>query len=559
MIPFDASGAFHPVAEGDDFRRLAIRGAAATVGVSGLSLMLQVVSTVVLARLLTPADFGVVTMVTTFSLLLASFGLNGFTEAVIQFEQLDHYTTSNLFWLNSGVGLVLAGSFAAGGSLLARFFANPQVARVAVGVSVGIFLSASSVIHLALLQRAVRFGSTSSNDVVGRLVNATVAILTASRGWGYWALVAGIVAQQLCLTAGAWWLCRWVPSLPRRTGKTGPMLRFAANVYGQFVLRYASRNIDNLLVGWRFHAVALGFYKKAYDLFTLSASQLVEPLHNVALATLSRLNQDPPRFKRYLASSIGIVALISMAASAGLTLIGKDVVRLMLGPQWSESVRIFQLFGPGIGAMLLGSIVSWIHLSIGKPERLLRWTFVELIVTVSSFLTALRWGPAGIAAAWSISYWILLIPGFWYAGRPIGFGVSELIKEIWRPALAALAAGLTTGWVLEGTQFWALPSSPGAALSAIVVISSLFAALYVAAIIILHGGLAPLSQLAALLSELAPARRNARRPADVTSEPPCNPVPTEAAPEAASNPHEEKLLTSPYHPLPVRSPKTLLP
>ena len=146
-----------------------------------------------------------------------------------------------------------------------------------------------------------------------------------------------------------------------------------------------------------------------------------------------------------------------MAVSADLTLVGKDVVRLVLGPQWSESGRIFELFGPGIGVMLLCSTVGWIHLSIGKPGRWLRWTLVELAVTASLFLLALPWGPKGIAAAWSVSYWILLIPAFWYAGRPIGFGVSSLIAAVWRYAAASLLAGLATAAIFRGTPFWASP------------------------------------------------------------------------------------------------------
>ena len=510
MIPFDSSGAFRPKTPGHELRRLAVRGATATVSASGLSLAVQVISTVVLARLLTPADFGVVTMVTTFSLLLSSFGGNGFTEAIIQCEEIDHQTASNLFWLGSGSGLVLAISFAEAGSLLARFYRNPLVAHVAMGVSVGIFISATPVVHLALLRRAMRFAGVSANLVLGQVVLTGVSILLAFRGWGYWALVGGTVAWQLSIALGGWWLCRWVPSPPRRTGRTGAMVRFAAKVYGRYCLGYSTQNIDNLLVGWKFNAVDLGFYKKAYDLFALSASQLTAPLHNVALATLSRLNQDRDRFQRYLVNALGIVAFVGMAMSADLTLVGKDVVRLVLGPQWSESGRIFALFGPGVGAMLLSSMVSWIHLSIGEPGRWLRWNVVQLVFTVALFLTALPWGPAGIAAAWSISYWTLLIPSFWYAGRPIDFGVAALIAAVWRHIAAALAAGLATAAILRGTSYWAAPSGAGAALLAIVVVSSLFLALYLAVTILLHRGLAPLRQLASLLRELAPAKGTAR-------------------------------------------------
>jgi O-antigen/teichoic acid export membrane protein len=512
MTPFDASGGFHPVAEGGELRRLAVRGAAATVSASGLALPLRVLPTVVLARLLTPADFGVVTMVTTFSLLLTSFGTSGFGEAVIQRKEMNRFLASNLFWITGAIGLILTIGFAATGPLLARFFRNPLVGPVTVAMSAAIFISGAATIHSALLKRAMRFSALSINDVIALAVYSAVAILLAWRGWRYWALVAAIVAQALSATLGVWWLCRWIPSLPRRGLGTLAVLRFAANVYGRFSANYFARNFDNLLVGWKFNAVALGFYKKAYDLFALTASQLTGPLHQVALAALSRLNHDPERFKRYLANSLGIVAFVGMAVGADLTLVGKDVVRLVLGPQWSEAGRIFELFGPGIGVMLLSSTVGWIHLSIGKPGRWLRWTLIETAATVLLFVLGLPWGPVGIAAAWSVSFWILLVPAFWYAGRPIGFGVSSFMAAVWRYAAASLVASLATAAFVRGTPFWGFPPGVRAALAAITINSALFVTLYLGTIILLHWGMSPLRQVASLLRELAPSRK-ATRPA----------------------------------------------
>jgi len=508
MIPFDASGAFRPGAGSNELRGLAVRGAAATVAASGLGFAVQVVGTVLLARLLAPADFGIVTMVSVFSLLLTSFGLNGFTEAVIQFHEIDHYTASNLFWINTGAGLVLAIAFAAAGSLLAHFYRNPLVANAATGLSVGIFIASASVIHIAFLKRAMQFAAASANDLIGRLVYTAVPIFLALRGWGYWALIGGIVAQQLSMTIGAWWLCPWIPSSPRRTGKTFAMVRFAAKVYAQFGVAYFQQNVDNLLIGWQFNAAALGFYKKAYDLFALTASQITGPVSNVALATLSRLNDDHVRFRRYLASSLGIVAFVGMAASADLTLVGRDVVHLVLGPKWSESGRIFEMLGPGIGAMLMCSTVGWIHLPIGKPGRWLRWNLVAFALTASLLLAALPWGPAGVAAAWTISYWSLLIPAFWYAGRPIGFGVSALIAAIWRYIAAAVVSGFATADIVRYTSFSDTPQTTSVDLAAIFIISALFVALYLGTVILFHLGLAPLRQLASLMRELAPSRKN---------------------------------------------------
>lgn len=512
MIPFDASGAFHPLAEGSELRRLAVRGAAATLSGATLSLALRVVPTVLMARLLTPADFGVVTMVTTFSLLLMSFGTSGFSEAVIQPKEMNRSQASNLFWISCSIGLILTVGFAASGPLLARFFRNPPVARVAGALSVAIFISGVATIHTALLKRGMWFIAVSVNDFVALVVYSAVGILLALRGWGYWALVGAIVTQAFSSTIGAWWLCRWIPGRPRRGVGTRSLLRFAANVYGRFSANYFARNFDNLLVGWRFNAAALGYYKKAYDLFALTASQVTGPLHQVALAALSRLNHDPTRFKRYLANTLGIVAFVGMAVGADLTLVGRDVVRLVLGPQWSEAGRIFELFGPGIGVMLLYSTVGWIHLSIGKPGRWLRWTLFESSATALLFVVALPWGPAGIAVAWSVSYCVLLIPAFWYAGRPIGFGVSALVAAVWRYVVAALLAGFAYTAITERMLTFSVAGNAAEALKLIATKSLLYAMLYLGAVIALHQGCDPLFQVIRLIRDMLPGRGPTSRP-----------------------------------------------
>ena len=508
MRPFDKDGIFHPIDGAVALRRLAVRGAGITVFSGGVGLSIQIVATVVLARLLTPNDFGLVTMVTTFSLLLINFGWNGFTEAVIQRETIDRFLVSNIFWINAGAGALLTVGFASAGSLLARFYGDPRVARVSIALSITIFIQTLSVQHLALLKRAMLFSFTSANDIVSRFVSVVVSILLAWAGWGYWALVAGNVAQTISTCAGAWWLCRWIPSLPSRAAGTTAMVRFAISTYGRFIANYCTWNLDNLLVGWRFGPVSLGFYKKAYDLFALSTSQLVTPLTSVAVSALSRLNPKSKEFRRSLLGALEMTAFVGMAVGGDLTLIGKDVIRVLLGPRWDESGRIFMFFGPGIGMMLLYYTHGWIHLSIGRADRWLRWGLVEFGTTAILFLLGLHWGPIGIATAWTASFWILTLPSLWYAGWPIKLGIGPVVAIAWRYVVASWLAGGLTEVIIYRLPSSIVAPNAVAAVARIAATSLMFGVLYLGAVVLLHGGFAPLVQLSRLVREMVPRGRS---------------------------------------------------
>jgi len=509
LRPFDAQGMFHPVAgDHDELRRLAVRGAGASVSAQGLALGVQMASTVVLARLLTPMDFGVVAMVTTFSLLVMNFGLNGFTEAVVQTEEINRALASNLFWINLGVSLLLTIAFAAAGSLMAWFYGDPRVTAISIGISLTIFITGASVLHLALLKRAMEFPAIAVLNIVARGASVLVSIILAWMGWGYWSLVIGTVALPLGTTAGAFFLCPWMPGLPRRVAGTAKLVRYAINVYGHFTVNYFARNMDNVLVGWRFGAVPLGFYKKAYDLFALSSNQLVSPLSVVAVAALSRLKDDALQYRRYFLRSLAILAFVGMGVGADLSLVGKDLIRVVLGPGWDEAGRIFIYFGPGIGVMLLYYTHGWLHLSIGTANRWFRWGLIEFGFTALLFILALPWGPVGIATAWTASFWVLMLPSFWYAGRPIGFGIGPVLETIWRYVAASVLAGCASAWLAWHFHPFGTGEGIGDALARGTTVSLLFSALYLMAVVALFRSFEPVQQLVKLLPDMLPSRRS---------------------------------------------------
>jgi O-antigen/teichoic acid export membrane protein len=488
---------------------MAVRGAGAAFAGQAANFVVGMGSVVVLARLLTPSDFGIVTMVTTLSLLFRSFGLNGFTELIIQRQELNEVLTTNLFWVQLGIGTALTIAFAGSGPLLAHFYHHAAVGDVATVMSLTIGIGCLGWVHLGLLQRAMQFRVTAVINFIGQLVLVLVSIALAVAGWHYWALAWGSVAQCVAVSVGAWIMCRWIPGRPRRAAGTREGVGFAMSVYSHFALNYLTRNTDNLLVGWRFGARSLGFYKKAYDLFVLPETQLFSPLTAVVVSTLSRVRSDEAQFHRFFLRVFTVLALVGMCIGADFALVGRYLIRIILGPGWEEAGRIFAFFGPGIGVMLLYDTHGWIHLSIGKPERWLRWALIEFACTASLFFLTLRWGPSGVAFAWTASYCLLMFPAFWFAGKPIGLGMKAIADAIWRLLVASVGAALLTAFLIKIAPVQLMGANDGAwmALVRMTTISLVFFALYCGAVAALYRSFEPFKQTLDILTDLLPNRR----------------------------------------------------
>jgi PST family polysaccharide transporter len=233
------------------------------------------------------------------------------------------------------------------------------------------------------------------------------------------------------------------------------MITFGLHTFGYWGANYATRNLDNLLVALCYGSLSLGSYKKAYDLFALPANQLSVPLTDVAVASLSRLRDDPEKYRRNYVKALSLLAFTGAGLSAILTLAGKDLVRLVLGAQWDEAGRIFTYFAPGIGIMMLYNTNGWLHLSTGRADRWFRWGMIEMVTTCVLFAVGLSFGPRGVAVAWTASFCLLLGPGLSYAGLPIGLSFSSVFSAVWKYAVSAFGAGLLC-WTLLN---WVEPSA----------------------------------------------------------------------------------------------------
>jgi O-antigen/teichoic acid export membrane protein len=489
-----------------DVKERAIRGAGATISASALSFVIHFFSTIILARLLTPNDFGLIAMVTTFSLLLQNFGVNGFTESIIQKEALNHKMISTLFWINAVISVGLTILFIMMAPVLAWLYNEPHLTAITISIAFSIIASGMTTIHMAILRRNMQFYITSGISILAYFASIIIAITMAWLGFGYWALVVNIVMQPLTVAVCGWLFCKWRPGRPSSVKDILPILTFAMHTYGNFTLNYFSRNTDKLLVGLRYTAQSLGYYKKAYDLFALPASQLIAPLSNVALAALSRLTDEPDKYRRYYLDSISIIAFVGMLLSAVLTLSGPDIILLVLGPQWAKAGEIFCYFGASIGIMLIYGTQGWLHLSLGRPDRWLRWGIAECILTTLFFVAGLPFGPEGVAFGYALSFYLLLAPCLLYAGKPINLQLSSVISSIWRYFVAALISGGLSFLILYKLDFVGFAFTNFHAFLRIITASTLCIALYLILIVVLYQSLSPIRNFIATALQMLPGR-----------------------------------------------------
>jgi O-antigen/teichoic acid export membrane protein len=487
-----------------DLRSRALTGATITLVAQACGFALSTVGTIVLARLLTPHDFGLVAMVLAFSFLLQNFGLNGFVEAIIQREHIDHRQVSTLWWINAALNLALALLFVALGPAIAQFYGEPLLTPIVAAMALSILFGGLSTQHQALLRRNMEFGKVAACEVGGTLGSLGIAIVLAYRGWGYWALVARWVSNPLATTMAAWALCGWRPGLPARRTGVGPMLRFAFHTYGNFALFYFCRTADKILVG-RFHgSPALGAYDRAYQLSMMLPNQLLSPLNSVVMPAFSRLADDPDRYRETYLSALSVLAFVCLPLSAALTLTGSDLILTLLGPQWESAGRIFAVFGLSIGVLMLYCTHSWLHLSLGTPDRWLRWAVVALVVTGLLFVAGLPYGPFGVAVGYSASFYLLTLPALSYAGRPIDLKVADVVRRVGKYFVAAFAAAIVTWSMTNGFAPTAAIFARADALVRIAASSALCLSAYLMFVVMLYRSVAPITRFVRIVREMIP-------------------------------------------------------
>jgi PST family polysaccharide transporter len=339
------------------------------------------------------------------------------------------------------------------GPVISWFYDEPRIKFIAIIISLDLFFGGLTTQHRALLIKNYHFYKNAFIGIIATILSYGIAIFLALQGWGYWAIVSRWVVFGLVEFMGAWAFCKWRPGLPAHNARIIPMVKFGLNMLGNFTVSYFSRNIDKILIGWRYGSLSLGYYDRAYNLFQEPAQRISRPIFNVAVVTLSRLRDNPEKYRRYYLNSISLMAFVGFPISAILTVMSKDIILLLLGPQWKEAAPFLSVFSLSIGIQMIYQTNPWLHISLGRSNKLLRWNILATTFFVISFLVGLKFGPIGVVIGYTASIYILMVPSLWYAGKEINLKVSSIIEVIWKFFLSAIFTGLFYLYVLHSIDY----------------------------------------------------------------------------------------------------------
>lgn len=346
------------------------RDSAKTLGGQWTRYLLQIVALVLFSRLLTPADYGIMTMATAVTSVAFVVGDFGLSLAAIQAPTLSDAHRSALFWVNTTLGVVIAGVVLASSHLVGEFYGNSAVSGVVALLSASFVLSGIGVQYRVELTRQGRFGLLAGQDVAAQFVGMLVGFVCILCGLHYWSLVWMQLTIALVPLVVMIWSVPWRPGPPRLTEGLRPFMTFGAYTFGTQVINYMSANLDSILLGRASGASVLGLYNRAYQFAFTPIQQVASPLTRVFLPSLAAVARNGSALGAQV-GRVQVVLVYTLGGVLGLLFVEAPVaLPWILGSEWAGAVGLLQVLAVAALLQVCGYPFYWALLALGKTRVL---------------------------------------------------------------------------------------------------------------------------------------------------------------------------------------------
>jgi lipopolysaccharide exporter len=434
-------------------RRIAA-GAAWMVLFKIVDRMLGVVSTVILARLLVPADFGLVAMAMSVIALLELMSAFGFDVALIQKQSPSRADFNTAWTLNLSIALCVAAMTAALAVPVAGFYGEPRLVEVMLVLGLGWLIVGFENIGVVEFRRNMDFRSEFLFMAARRLIAFVIGLAAAFALRTYWALVIGMVAGRVGGVVLSYAMHSFRPRLCLSSARD--LVRFSSGILVVNALAAGLARVPHFFVGRLHGPEALGAYTLGSELAYMPSNELIAPINRAVFPGYSRLTNDVPKLREAYLDVASIIALVTLPASVGVAVIADPLVRVLLGTKWLDAVPVIQILAAAGAIAAIGSNNGSAYMALGRTWLLPGVLAFRLVVMVAAmFVLAPRFGVLGVAYAEVVAYVLGLLVSFPVLFRAMRVSVSLYFASLWRPVVASALMGLcvfqVTDWVGSGS------------------------------------------------------------------------------------------------------------
>jgi PST family polysaccharide transporter len=425
-----------------DLRGTSVRAATFTGIASAGDLLIRIGSTAVLARLIVPEHFGLVMMVMAVTAIAEQLRELGLSAATVQQKEITHEQVTNLFWINTLAGSIIAGLVCALSPLIASYYQEPRLTVISCVLATNFIFGGLMVQHQALLTRQMKLGHVSIVRLCSNLISTLIAIALAWMDFGVWSLVWREVARSVLLTVGMWCCFPWVPGLPMRRTNVRSMVGFGTNLTAANILASLTAGMDRLLLGRLWGAAPVAVYRQAFQLIIAPTDQLVAPLYNVAQPGLSMLQGDGARFCRYYQKLLTAVCIITMPLSLFVAVYSTQISQVLFGPNWAGCGPVLMILSFGTFIRQAAGSSAYVLIARGRSRTYLKLALLNNVLFVALAMVGARWGVIGVAIADVTTLWMMLAPRLYYSFKESPVTMGAFFATAARPAFAGVLMAL---------------------------------------------------------------------------------------------------------------------
>lgn len=416
------------------------------------SRIIDMVFSIVLARLLFPDDFGLFAMASTSTAFFRLYANMGLGAAIIQRREVDDEYLSTAFWTQLGAGVLLFALVAGLGQALGVFLRDSRVGLLTLVLSSRFIIAAGSATQVAMMSRRLDFRALALRSMISTGVAGIIGIALAASGKGVWSLMGQELSRVAINTALLYRATGWRPKLSFSWPKFLDLWSFGGPVMLARLCNYLVRHMDNVLIGRYLGAVALGFYAFGFTIFAAPLNDMGAIVHRVMFSALSRLHGNDDRFRRGFLLATRYVTMMMMPVMVGLALVATPLITILFGSRWQPS-------GPVISILALGGFVSMLTAlgpsglqASGRPDLALWRSALSVAVYLPAFAVGLRWGITGVAVGYLVATIALAPVGYRLVLVATGVTLAEIGAAISPSVVGTLVMAAVVGparWVLE--------------------------------------------------------------------------------------------------------------